>query len=208
MKFDTVKIVIVFQTKKGGKKMSQISNKYFTTIDYKLLDKKTAYKGKRIVVQELHFKNPRTDEILYREHVLAGHAAIIMPIMEDGSLLMIREPRTPIGKTVLAFPAGMIEEGETPEEGAIRELEEETGYRAQSIKKMREVYPAIGYSNEKTIIFLAKDLVKTHRHLDETEDIEVVKVPMEEAKLMLDNNEIITSSETVALLHYFMYEDK
>ena len=73
---------------------------------------------------------------------------------------------------------------------------------------MREVYPAIGYSNEKTIIFLAKDLVKTHRHLDETEDIEVVKVPMEEAKLMLDNNEIITSSETVALLHYFMYEDK
>lgn len=188
--------------------MSQISNKYFTTIDYKLLDKKTAYKGKRIVVQELHFKNPRTDEILYREHVLAGHAAIIMPIMEDGSLLMIREPRTPIGKTVLAFPAGMIEEGETPEEGAIRELEEETGYRAQSIKKMREVYPAIGYSNEKTIIFLAKDLVKTHRHLDETEDIEVVKVPMEEAKLMLDNNEIITSSETVALLHYFMYEAK
>ena len=188
--------------------MSTISNKYFTTIDYKLLDKKTAYKGKRIVVQELHFKNPRTDEILYREHVLAGHAAIIMPIMEDGSLLMIREPRTPIGKTVLAFPAGMIEEGETPEEGALRELEEETGYRAQIIKKMREVYPAIGYSNEKTIIFLAKDLVKTHRHLDETEDIEVVKVPMEEVKLMLDNNEIITSSETVALLHYFMYEDK
>src|SRR5699024_7115424 len=117
--------------------MSTISNKYFTTIDYKLLDKKTAYKGKRIVVQELHYKNPRTEEILYREHVLAGHAAIIMPIMEDGSLLMIREPRTPIGKTVLAFPAGMIEEGETPEEGAIRELEEETGYRAQSIKKMR-----------------------------------------------------------------------
>lgn len=188
--------------------MSNISNKYFTTIDYKLLDKKTAYKGKRIVVQELHFKNPRTNEILYREHVLAGHAAIIMPIMEDGSLLMIREPRTPIGKTVLAFPAGMIEEGETPEEGAIRELEEETGYRANFIKKMREVYPAIGYSNEKTIIFLAKDLVKTQRHLDETEDIEVVKVPMEEVKQMLDNNEIITSSETVALLHYFMYEDK
>ena len=188
--------------------MSNISNKYFTTIDYKLLDKKTAYKGKRIVVQELHFKNPRTNEILYREHVLAGHAAIIMPIMEDGSLLMIREPRTPIGKTVLAFPAGMIEEGETPEEGAIRELEEETGYRAKFIKKMREVYPAIGYSNEKTIIFLAKDLVKTQRHLDETEDIEVIKVPMEEVKQMLDNNEIRTSSETVALLHYFMYEDK
>ena len=70
---------------------------------------------------------------------------------------------------------------------------------------MREVYPAIGYSNERTIIFLAKDLVKTQRHLDATEDIKVIKLPLEEVKEMLDKNEIITSSETVALMHYFNY---
>ena len=183
-----------------------MKEQYYEKIDYQLLDEKVAYKGKRIVVEELHYKNPRTNEILYREHVLAGHAAIIMPITEDDKFIMIKEPRTPIGMTVLAFPAGMIEPGETPEEGAIRELEEETGYKANYIKKLREVYPAIGYSNEKTIIFLAKDLVKTHRHLDETEDIEVVKIPIDEVKEMLDKGEIKTSSETVALLHYFMYE--
>lgn len=184
----------------------KMSSKYWSKIDYKLLDQKIAYRGKRIVVEELHYKNPRTGDIIYREHVLAGHAAIIMPMLDNGNLIMIKEPRTPIGLNVLAFPAGMIEDGEIPEEGAIRELEEETGYRARSIKKLREVYPAIGYSNEKTIIYLAKDLVKTERHLDKTEDIEVVEIPIDEAKRMLESGEIRTSSETVALLHYFMYE--
>lgn len=184
-----------------------MSSKYFDDIDYKLLDKKTAYRGKRIVVEELHYKNPRTNQIIYREHVLAGHAAIIMPMTDNNEFIMIKEPRTPIGKNVLAFPAGMIEEGEKPEEGAIRELEEETGYRAGKLKKLREVYPAIGYSNEQTIIFLATNLVKTERHLDETEDIEVLKIPIEEVRKMLEDGEIQTSSETVGLLYYFMYEE-
>lgn len=185
-----------------------MSNKYYKKIDYELLDKKTAYKGKKIVVEELHYRNPRTNEILYREHVLAWHSAIIIPETEDGKFIMIREPRTTAGLTVLAFPAGMIEKGETEEEGAIRELEEETGYRAKSIKKLREVYPTIGYSDEKMIIFLAKELVKTHRHLDETEDIEVLELPKDEVKQLLDNGEIKTSGEVIGLLHYFMHEDK
>ena len=185
-----------------------MENKYYEEIDYELLDEKVAYKGKRITVKELHYRNPRTNDIIYREHVLAGHAAIIIPETDDGKFIMIREPRTPVGIKVLAFPAGMIEKGETEEEGAVRELEEETGYKARKIKKLREVYPAIGYSNEKTIIFLAKDLVKTHRHLDETEDIEVIEIPIEEVKKMLDKGEIKTSSEAVGLLNYFMYEYK
>lgn len=185
-----------------------MENEYYKPIDYELLDKKTAYKGKRITVEELHYKNPRTEQIIYREHVLAGHAAVIIPETDDGEFIMIKEPRTPIGKNVLAFPAGMIEEGEKPEDGARRELEEETGYRAGNLKKLREVYPAIGYSNEQTIIFLATNLVKTERHLDETEDIEVLKIPIEEVRKMLESGEIQTSSETVGLLYYFMYEDK
>ena len=185
-----------------------MKDKYYKPIDYELLDKKVAYKGKRITVEELHYKNPRTNQIIYREHVLAGHAAVIIPETEDKQFIMIKEPRTPIGKTVIAFPAGMIEEGESEEEGAIRELEEETGFRAGKIKKLRKVYPAIGYSNENVTIFLAKDLIKTHRHLDETEDIEVIMIPIKEVKEMLDNDEINTSSEQIGLLYYFMYEYK
>ncbi len=183
-------------------------NKYYEKIDYQLLNKKTAYKGKRLEVEELNYKNPRTNQTIYREHVLAGNAVVIIPETDNKEFIMIKEPRTPIGKTVLAFPAGMIEKGEQEEESAIRELEEETGYRAGKIKKIRDVYTAIGYSNEKVTIFLAKDLVKTHNHLDETEDIEVLKIPKKEVRKMLDNNEIKTSSEEIGLLHYFLYEDK
>lgn len=73
---------------------------------------------------------------------------------------------------------------------------------------MIAVYPTIGYSNEKVTIILAKDLERTQTHLDETEDIEVVKIPLKEAKEMLDRNEFETASENVALLHYFAYEHK
>lgn len=184
-----------------------MNEKYYKPIDYELLDRKTGYKGVRITVEELHYRNPRTDKILYREHVLAGHAAVILPVTDNNEFIMIKEPRTPIAKTVIAFPAGVIEEGEKTEEGALRELEEETGYRAGRIKKISEVYPAIGYSNERITIFVAKDLVKTQMHLDETEDIEVIKIPIKEAREMLDKGEIKTSSEQIGLLHYFLYEN-
>lgn len=183
-------------------------SKFFDKMDYELLDKKNVFNGKRIQVEELHYLNPRTNQVIYREHVLAGSASIILPILNNGSLLMIKEVRTPINSKVIAFPAGMLEEGENEEECAIRELEEETGYRAGFVKKLRDVYPAIGYSNEKTVIFLAKDLVKTRRHLDETENIEVVEVQVEEARKMLEKGEIKTASETIALMHYFLYEEK
>ncbi len=100
---------------------------------------------------------------------------------------------------------GQIEKDESAEDGARRELEEETGYYAQNIEKLREYYPSVGYTDEKITIFLATDLIKTQRHLDETEDINVVEIEMEELKEMLDKNEIITASTTIALMHYFLY---
>lgn len=183
-------------------------NKYIEDLEYRLLDEKIVYKGRRLTIKELTYFNDKDKKTIHREHVLAGDAAVVLAINENNEVLMVKEPRTPIGKVILALPAGMVEEGEKPEDGALRELEEETGYRAKSIRKLRHIYPSVGYSNERTMIYLARDLVRTQRHLDETEDIEVIKVPLEKLKTMLDNNEIITASTTIALMHYFMYEDK
>ena len=73
-----------------------MSNKYFKTIEYKLVDKKIAYQGKRLRVEELKYLNG-TQEI-YREHVIAA-------IKDNGNVIMIQEPRTPINKVILALPA-------------------------------------------------------------------------------------------------------
>lgn len=183
-----------------------VKNKYFKDLEYKLLEKKTAYRGKRIVVEELIYLNGQ--QKIYREHVLAGDAAVVLAITEENDVIMIQEPRTPIKKVILGLPAGMIEPGEEPKQGAIRELQEETGYLAQDLTLMRVVYPTVGYSNERTFIYLAKNLKKTERNLDETEDINVIKIPLSEIRKMLDENEIITASTTIALMSYFMYYEK
>ena len=172
----------------------------------KKLSSELIYQGKIINVYkdkvECENGNIATREVV-RHHGGVGVLAVV-----DDQILLVKQYRYPNATDTLEIPAGKLELNEDTGICALRELEEETGYRAKNIKKIREVYPAIGYSNEKTIIFLAKDLVKTHRHLDETEDIEVLELPIEEVKEMLDNGEIKTSSEAVGLLNYFMYEYK
>ena len=181
-------------------------NKYFKKLEYKEISRKQAYKGKRIQVDEIEYLNG--EKKVHREHVKAGEAVVVLPITEDNKVIMVQEPRTPIEQVILALPAGMIEPGEQPEDAAIRELEEETGYLASNVEFMREYYPSVGYSNEKLKLYLATGFKKTQQHLDPEEDINVVEVPMEELIEMLDKNEIITASATIAIMHYLRYIQK
>lgn len=183
-----------------------MKNRYLKPMEYELIEKRIAYQGKRLKVEEACYFNG--NEKIYREHVIPGDAAVILPITKEGNIIMIAEPRTAVNKVVLGLPAGQIDKGENFEECAIRELEEETGYRARKIKKLREVYPSVGYTSEKIEIYLAEDLEKTQRHLDDTEDIDVIILSKEKVKELLEKNQIIVASTTIALMHYFMYEDK
>ena len=157
-------------------------------------------------VEEVEYLNG--NKVIYREHVKAGNASVILPITEDNKVIMIQESRTPIGKVILALPAGIIEAGEDASKAAIRELEEETGYLAENIEFLRQYHPSVGYSDEKIKIYLATNMKKTKQHLDDEEDIEVVEVPLEKLIEMLDKNEIITASSTIALMHYLLYKKK
>lgn len=181
-----------------------MSNKCFKEIEYKEISRKLAYKGKRVQVEELKYLNG--DKVIYREHVKAGDAVVILPITDDNKVIMIQETRTPIGKRILDIPAGMIEEGEEASRAAIRELEEETGYLASNIEFLREYHPSVGYSDEKIKVYLATNMKKTKQHLDEEEDIKVLEVSVEEIIEMLDKNEIITATATIALMHYLIYK--
>ena len=183
-----------------------MSNKYFKEVEYKEISRKLAYNGKRVQVEELEYLNG--DKAIYREHVKAGNASVILPITEDNKVIMIQEARTPIGKVILALPAGMIEEGEKASVAAIRELEEETGYLASDIELLREYYPSVGYSDEKISLYLATNMKKTKQRLDDEENIKVIEVALEELIEMLDKNEIITASTTIAVMHYLLYKKK
>lgn len=180
---------------------------YISNFNYELRDKKIVYQGKRIKVEERNYWSPGLQKNIYREHVLSADSVAILAITEDQKILLVEEPRTPIEQVGIGFPAGLIEEKEEPVIAAKRELEEETGYLAGNLKKIREFYPTIGFSNEKTTIFLATQLQKTKQKLDEMEEIKVHAIAMDEVKEMLKKNIFKTPSVTIGLMDYFLYHE-
>jgi ADP-ribose pyrophosphatase len=133
------------------------------------------------------------------EHV--GAAAII-PIDGDGKIFFVRQYRHAAKQRVLEIPAGTLSKGEAPEICAMRELEEEIGYKTDSVTYLNKFYPAIGYSNEVIYVYYAKNLVKTAQNLDPDEYILVEKYSAQEALELIKTGEIIDAKTIAAILFY------
>jgi ADP-ribose pyrophosphatase len=114
---------------------------------------------------------------------------------------MIRQFRLSAGKVLWEIPAGTIEEGEKPEDCAVRELKEETGYTAESMKLLFRCYPTPGYSTEVMHCFLATSLTRHRRELDEDEVISVKPTALEAVFRMIASGEII-DAKTIAVVSY------
>lgn len=138
------------------------------------------YDGKvvRLRVDEVRVEDGSTR---IREVVEHPGAVAILPILPDGRLVLIRQYRYSVGGWILEVPAGTLEEGESPEECAARELEEETGYRAKHLRRILTIFPAPGYSSERLHLFIAEDLEKGVQRREEDERIRVVEMGLDEA---------------------------
>lgn len=167
------------------------------------IEDKEIFKGKRISLHIAKYKNDNIE--MEREEIKVRDAVIILAITNENKILFVKGYREIIEKEEIELPAGIIEEGETPEEAAIRELEEETGYRAHKIEFLRHIYSSCGIINEKLYIFFASNLEKTKQKLDEDEFLEVIEYTEEEAKKLLDNNIVDSASANVGLMTYFLY---
>lgn len=106
---------------------------------------------------------------------------MVVPLLDDGRIVIERQYRYPLSRSLLEFPAGKIDPGESTLACAMRELAEETGYRAAEWARAGELHNAAGYSNEFIEIWFARGLVAGDQALDHGEAIEVF--PMEEAEL-------------------------
>jgi len=135
-----------------------------------------------------------------REYVVHPGAVTVVPMLDDGRLVMERQYRYPVGRTMLEFPAGKLDHGEPPMQCAVRELAEETGYRAGEWAVAGVLHNAIGYSTEVIHIVFARALVAGVRALDEGELIDVV--PMSEAELdaAAARGEVTDAKTLIALL--------
>lgn len=164
------------------------------------LDSEPVYDGSLLHVRRDRVRLPDGNEAV-REHILHPGAVMIVPLLENGDLVMERQYRYPLSREFLELPAGKIDAGEDPLVCAQRELLEETGYKAAEWRRLGCIHPAISYSNEQIDIYLARDLTLSERHLDHGEFLEVVEVPLLDAIEMVKSGEI-TDAKTLAGLFW------
>lgn len=127
--------------------------------------------------------------------------AIILTITTDNKLVLLNQYRHPIKKSGIEVPAGHINKGEDPEDGAKRELLEETGYTSKNIIKIYENYASIGLLNQKLHFFLATDAEKTQeQNLDKDEELTVVIKSWEETEKLLEEGHIQDIDSVAAIL--------
>lgn len=144
-------------------------------------DSESIYEGKIVHLRVDTVRLPNGKEAK-REVVAHRGAVCIVPVREDGTVLLVRQFRLPAGKALLEIPAGTLEAGEEPLACAARELEEETGYRAGNLRPLFQAYLAPGYSTELIHAFLATELTETNTNPDADENVELVPVPLAEAE--------------------------
>ncbi|AIY87147.1 MULTISPECIES: NUDIX hydrolase [unclassified Thermotoga] len=165
------------------------------------IDSKRVFEGKMISVRVDRVRLPDGREST-REVVDHPGAVVIVPVL-GGKILFVEQYRYPIEQVLLELPAGKIDPGESPEECAKRELEEETGYRAKKLSYLGKIFTTPGFTTEVIHIFAAEDLEKTSQNTDPDEFIEVKEVPIEEALSLLKNAEIEDSKTICALTRFF-----
>jgi len=126
-------------------------------------------------------------------------AVVIIPLIAPDQALVVTQYRYAMGRMSIEFPAGKIDPGETPEAAALRELTEETGYRAGVLQKLSVFAPSVGYSTEMIHIYLARDLIRTETKPDEHEIVQVEAIALARLKEMILAGEIIDGTTMLAL---------
>ena len=159
------------------------------------------YSG-RIVSLKQRFLELGDGRRVMREIVEHAPGSAVVAIEDDGNVLLVRQHRPAVDAYLLELPAGLLDPGETPEECARRELAEETGYSARRLEPLVSFYTSPGFSTELIHVFVATELVEARTAHDEEEEIELVRLPLDDAIFKVTNQEL-SDAKTVAGLMAF-----
>jgi len=165
---------------------------------FELLKSEVLMKGRAFAIRRDYLKTPdgRETKLEIIEH---GGSVVIIPIDENGNVLLVRQYRHATGKDLLELPAGTLDEDEDPQACAAREIREETGMAAAVLTKLGEFYLAPGYSDEFMIVYLATELSHSPLDADDDEFLSVEAVPIAEAIRMAERGEIPDAKSLAAL---------
>ncbi len=159
----------------------------------------TVYQGKKInlVLEEIALAGGK---VVTKEVVTHPGAAVMIPFVDAERVCLVSNHRVAIGRTLLELPAGTLDPGEDPEATAVRELEEETGFRPGRLRKVAEFYPSPGFLSERMHLFVAEDLRAGRQQLEPGEQLEPVILTWADAVRMALDGTIQDGKTLVGLL--------
>jgi ADP-ribose pyrophosphatase len=164
-----------------------------------VLSRREIYSGRvlRLEVDEVREPQGATG---IREVVRHRGSVAALPVHDDGRVVLVRQWRHPIGALMWELPAGLMNAGESPAEGAARELEEETGLKAAHVEPIADFYTTPGFCDERMYVFRATGFTQVPPRPDDDEEIEVKTCSLREAMEMIGDGQIREGKTLVALL--------
>lgn len=171
--------------------------------EFKRINRTSVYKGAILDFCKDEVITPKGNTVEW-DYLKHKGAAAVIPVMDDGRILMVRQWRNAVDKFALEIPAGGKDTIDEPTlVCAARELEEETGYKSDNIEFLHTIIPAIAYSGEKIDVYVAFDLQKSQQNLDPDEDIEIEAYTIEELVEKILINEINDAKTVASLMTYY-----
>ncbi len=171
-------------------------------MSHSVVDKQVIFSGSRVRLEVHTLSDDKTGKRLAKEVVVHPGAVVILPLMSDGTVVLIRNRRYAVGQVLTELPAGTLERGEEPMNCAGRELVEETGFIAGRLQRLMAFYASPGIISERIYAFAAFDLEPATVDPDEGEEIEVVPTPFGEAMDMVRDGSIQDAKTIATLLYY------
>jgi ADP-ribose pyrophosphatase len=143
-----------------------------------------------------------------REIVDHADCVAIIAVDAENNILLVKQFRKPVEKELLEIPAGGIDAGEDAKAAVIREMREETGFLPQRVEQLGGFYSAPGYSTEYLYLYLATDLTPGQLYAEDTEDIEVVRVPIQQIPDLITSGRIYDAKSIAGLMMFLEHQKK
>lgn len=162
------------------------------------VSEKEIFKTKVFTIKDVEVEH-NTGKRVVHQIVEKRDVSIIVPLSQDNNLILVKEYSTAFDKYILDLPGGKIDDGQTPEQAADRELQEETGYKAEKLEQIGLFTMSPGYLTQKSYVFLARGLKESQLSGDEEESLEVVEHPFDKFEELIEGGDLNEARAIAAL---------
>ncbi len=169
--------------------------------DYKRVRRKLEHEGRIVKFYSDTMQLPDGSTTVW-DFIEHKGAAAIVPVTENGDIIMVRQYRNAPERYTLEIPAGGLNAGEDKKTAAARELEEETGYRSEKVEHLLDLYTTVAFCNELIGIYYTEELIPSKQHLDPDEFLNVEVHPLAELVDMILTGKIQDAKTNAAILAY------